>query len=60
MRGRAEARIVQETSQREARAGAPEGEMAKGAALFRHSDEAGGITGVSLAVDGGEGVSWGS
>lgn len=30
------------------------------AALFLHSDEAGFITGVSLAVDGGEGVSWGS
>lgn len=28
------------------------------AALFLHSDEAGFITGVSLAVDGGEG--WGS
>jgi NAD(P)-dependent dehydrogenase (short-subunit alcohol dehydrogenase family) len=30
------------------------------AALFLHSDEATFITGVSLAVDGGEGVSWGS
>jgi NAD(P)-dependent dehydrogenase (short-subunit alcohol dehydrogenase family) len=30
------------------------------AALFLHSDEAGFITGVSLAVDGGESVSWGS
>jgi NAD(P)-dependent dehydrogenase (short-subunit alcohol dehydrogenase family) len=30
------------------------------ASLFLHSDEAGFITGVSLAVDGGEGVSWGS
>jgi NAD(P)-dependent dehydrogenase (short-subunit alcohol dehydrogenase family) len=30
------------------------------AALFLHSDEAGFITGVALAVDGGEGVSWGS
>jgi NAD(P)-dependent dehydrogenase (short-subunit alcohol dehydrogenase family) len=30
------------------------------AALFLHSDEAGFVTGVSLAVDGGEGVSWGS
>ena len=30
------------------------------AALFLHSEEAGFITGVSLAVDGGEGVSWGS
>ncbi len=30
------------------------------AALFLHSDEAGFITGVSLAVDGGEGVSGGS
>ena len=30
------------------------------AALFLHSDEARFITGVSLAVDGGEGVSWGS
>jgi NAD(P)-dependent dehydrogenase (short-subunit alcohol dehydrogenase family) len=30
------------------------------AALFLHSDEAAFITGVSLAVDGGEGVSWGS
>ena len=30
------------------------------AALFLHSDEAGFITGVSLAVDGGEGASWGS
>ena len=30
------------------------------AALFLHSDEAGFITGVSLAVDGGEGVSWGA
>ena len=28
--------------------------------LARHSDEARFITGVSLAVDGGEGVSWGS
>jgi NAD(P)-dependent dehydrogenase (short-subunit alcohol dehydrogenase family) len=30
------------------------------AALFLHSDEASFVTGVSLAVDGGEGVSWGS
>ena len=30
------------------------------AALFLHSDEAGFVTGVALAVDGGEGVSWGS
>jgi NAD(P)-dependent dehydrogenase (short-subunit alcohol dehydrogenase family) len=30
------------------------------AALFLHSDEAAFITGVSLAVDGGEGVCWGS
>ena len=30
------------------------------AALFLHSDEAGFITGVALAVDGGEEVSWGS
>ena len=30
------------------------------AALFLHSDEASFITGVSLAVDGGESVSWGS
>jgi NAD(P)-dependent dehydrogenase (short-subunit alcohol dehydrogenase family) len=30
------------------------------AALCLHSDEAGFVTGVSLAVDGGEGVSWGS
>jgi NAD(P)-dependent dehydrogenase (short-subunit alcohol dehydrogenase family) len=30
------------------------------AALFRHSEEAGFITGVALAVDGGESVSWGS
>jgi NAD(P)-dependent dehydrogenase (short-subunit alcohol dehydrogenase family) len=30
------------------------------AALFLHSDEACFVTGVSLAVDGGEGVSWGS
>jgi NAD(P)-dependent dehydrogenase (short-subunit alcohol dehydrogenase family) len=30
------------------------------AALFLHSDEAGFITGVALAVDGGEGVTWGS
>jgi NAD(P)-dependent dehydrogenase (short-subunit alcohol dehydrogenase family) len=30
------------------------------AALFLHSDEAAFITGVALAVDGGEGVSWGS
>ena len=30
------------------------------AALYLHSDEAGFITGVSLPVDGGEGVSWGS
>lgn len=30
------------------------------AALFLHSDEAGFVTGVSLAVDGGEGVCWGS
>jgi NAD(P)-dependent dehydrogenase (short-subunit alcohol dehydrogenase family) len=30
------------------------------AALYLHSDEAGFVTGVSLAVDGGEGVSWGS
>jgi NAD(P)-dependent dehydrogenase (short-subunit alcohol dehydrogenase family) len=29
------------------------------AALFLHSDEAGFVTGVSLAVDGGEGVCWG-
>jgi NAD(P)-dependent dehydrogenase (short-subunit alcohol dehydrogenase family) len=29
------------------------------AALFLHSDEAGFVTGVSLPVDGGEGVSWG-
>src|SRR4029453_7678199 len=29
------------------------------AALYLHSDEAGFVTGVSLAVDGGEGVSWG-
>jgi NAD(P)-dependent dehydrogenase (short-subunit alcohol dehydrogenase family) len=29
-------------------------------ALYLHSDEAGFVTGVSLAVDGGEGVSWGS
>ena len=30
------------------------------AALYLYSDEAGFVTGVSLAVDGGEGVSWGS
>jgi NAD(P)-dependent dehydrogenase (short-subunit alcohol dehydrogenase family) len=30
------------------------------AALYLHSDEAAFVTGVSLAVDGGEGVSWGS
>jgi NAD(P)-dependent dehydrogenase (short-subunit alcohol dehydrogenase family) len=30
------------------------------AALFLHSDEAAFITGVALAVDGGEGVSWGA
>ena len=30
------------------------------AALFLHSDEAAFITGVALAVDGGEGVCWGS
>jgi NAD(P)-dependent dehydrogenase (short-subunit alcohol dehydrogenase family) len=30
------------------------------AALYPHSDEAGFVTGVSLAVDGGEGVRWGS
>jgi NAD(P)-dependent dehydrogenase (short-subunit alcohol dehydrogenase family) len=30
------------------------------AALFLHSDEASFITGVSLIVDGGESVSWGS
>ena len=30
------------------------------ASLFLHSDEAGFITGVALAVDGGEGVCWGS
>jgi NAD(P)-dependent dehydrogenase (short-subunit alcohol dehydrogenase family) len=30
------------------------------AALYLHSDEAGFVTGVSLAVDGGEGVCWGS
>jgi len=30
------------------------------AALFLHSDEAGFVTGVALAVDGGEGVCWGS
>jgi NAD(P)-dependent dehydrogenase (short-subunit alcohol dehydrogenase family) len=30
------------------------------AALYLHSDEAGFVTGVSLAVDGGESVSWGS
>jgi NAD(P)-dependent dehydrogenase (short-subunit alcohol dehydrogenase family) len=30
------------------------------AALFLHSDEASFITGVALAVDGGEGVCWGS
>jgi len=30
------------------------------AALYLHSDEAGFVTGISLAVDGGEGVSWGS
>ena len=30
------------------------------AALFLHSEEAGFITGVSLIVDGGESVSWGS
>jgi len=30
------------------------------AALYLHSDEAGFVTGVALAVDGGEGVSWGS
>ena len=30
------------------------------AALYLHSDEAGFVTGVSLAVDGGEGVRWGS
>ena len=30
------------------------------AALYLHSDEAGFVTGVSLAVDGGEAVSWGS
>jgi len=30
------------------------------AALFLHSEEARFFTGVSLAVDGGEGVSWGS
>jgi NAD(P)-dependent dehydrogenase (short-subunit alcohol dehydrogenase family) len=29
------------------------------AALYLHSDEAGFVTGVALAVDGGEGVSWG-
>jgi hypothetical protein len=28
--------------------------------LFLHSEEAGFITGVSLIVDGGESVSWGS
>ena len=30
------------------------------AALYLHSDEAAFITGVALAVDGGEGVCWGS
>ena len=30
------------------------------AALFLHSEEAGFITGVSLIVDGGESMSWGS
>jgi NAD(P)-dependent dehydrogenase (short-subunit alcohol dehydrogenase family) len=30
------------------------------AALFLHSEEAGFITGVSLIVDGGESVAWGS
>jgi NAD(P)-dependent dehydrogenase (short-subunit alcohol dehydrogenase family) len=30
------------------------------AALYLHSEEAGFVTGVSLAVDGGESVSWGS
>jgi NAD(P)-dependent dehydrogenase (short-subunit alcohol dehydrogenase family) len=30
------------------------------AARYLHSDEAGFVTGVALAVDGGEGVSWGS
>jgi len=30
------------------------------AALYLHSDEAAFVTGVALAVDGGEGVSWGS
>jgi NAD(P)-dependent dehydrogenase (short-subunit alcohol dehydrogenase family) len=30
------------------------------AALYLHSDEAGFVTGVALAVDGGEGVCWGS
>ncbi len=30
------------------------------AALYLHSDEAGFVTGVALAVDGGEGVAWGS
>jgi NAD(P)-dependent dehydrogenase (short-subunit alcohol dehydrogenase family) len=30
------------------------------AALYLHSDEASFVTGVALAVDGGEGVSWGS
>lgn len=30
------------------------------AALYLHSDQAGFVTGVSLPVDGGEGVSWGS
>jgi hypothetical protein len=30
------------------------------AALYLHSDEAGFAAGVSLAVHGGDGVSWGS
>jgi NAD(P)-dependent dehydrogenase (short-subunit alcohol dehydrogenase family) len=65
-----EARVAQGTSREEVIASRDRrvplrGKMGTGwdvayAALFLHSDEAGFVTGVSLAVDGGEGVSWGA
>jgi NAD(P)-dependent dehydrogenase (short-subunit alcohol dehydrogenase family) len=45
---------------REPRGGRRVARSARAAAPARHSDEVGFVTGVALAVDGGEGVSWGS
>jgi NAD(P)-dependent dehydrogenase (short-subunit alcohol dehydrogenase family) len=65
-----EARVAQGTSRDEVIASRDRrvplrGKMGTGwdvayAALFLHSDEAAFVTGVALAVDGGESVSWGS